>query len=747
MSDLNFRIESSAKAYEVLANNLYSDKKAAVIRELSCNAADAHAEAGIPEIPFEVDLPTQNNHFFRVRDFGNGLRPDQIEDVFAVFFSSTKAGSKSYTGAFGLGCKSPFAVSDNFFVNSYVDGIKSYYHCHKKNGVPAIAFIKEENTDKKTGLEIIVPINSGFLDEYGWKERAMNIYEFFKVRPKTNIKINYFNECDEHKCGNGWENTREAGAWVVMSNVRYRLDLSKIKTELVSNEHNFKKRGVVYHVPPRSIEVTPSREGISYTQETIDFLNSYIAKVNNNFFTHIQEEIQKSPSMFIAKMNHIQILKKYYEEYFGSEKFISPCLYTWNDKPLSNGRHISSKIDYTDTIEIGWLYKPAKYAANTKKPLFTNTEIPSNNDLLDKTLIIVLNDTKASQDTVKAWANRKFKSSNMNSITFLVVKSEYKNILTEYNKISEKSIIKCSEQNLQKLSSVTTGRSKAAAKNILLHSYSIKQNMIVAKNSDSEKDLIGDLIDENNNVYFIEYLGMTYDIPCNVTMGSHPNDEFYSLEKYANQYNSLVKDSEKAGNKLEIPVDKILLIKNLKKNKLFMKKYAKENKVRFIPFKTYFQNVLEKHMCDNPSMMEYLATSHIVDLIRLDNCEDIMMNYKNLAKTANLCLKLNQLASHYFCLEKYIDTSPELRQFCEFIIKYDFGKTNKKSDFSIDYVLHFMCDSNRIKLYNLVLHKAKDMDEIADVLFEMINRFGLIFADEEEKNEKIIEYVATGKIT
>ena len=189
MSDLNFRIESSAKAYEVLASNLYSDKVSAVIRELSCNAADAHAEAGIHEVPFEVDLPIGDNgtNYFRVRDFGSGLNAEQIEDVFTVFFSSTKVGSKAYTGAFGLGCKSPFAIADNFFVNSYINGKKYYYHCHRKNGIPAISFMKEEPTIQKTGLEIIVPSNNAKNSE--WLEKATSIFEHFKTRPKINVKI------------------------------------------------------------------------------------------------------------------------------------------------------------------------------------------------------------------------------------------------------------------------------------------------------------------------------------------------------------------------------------------------------------------------------------------------------------------------------------------------------------------------------------------------------------------------------
>ena len=41
-----FTIRTSAKAFKVLSDNLYSDKITAVIRELSCNAYDSHVQAG-----------------------------------------------------------------------------------------------------------------------------------------------------------------------------------------------------------------------------------------------------------------------------------------------------------------------------------------------------------------------------------------------------------------------------------------------------------------------------------------------------------------------------------------------------------------------------------------------------------------------------------------------------------------------------------------------------------------------------
>lgn len=41
-----FKIQASAKAFEILSSNIYTNKVRAVIREYNCNAYDAHVAAG-----------------------------------------------------------------------------------------------------------------------------------------------------------------------------------------------------------------------------------------------------------------------------------------------------------------------------------------------------------------------------------------------------------------------------------------------------------------------------------------------------------------------------------------------------------------------------------------------------------------------------------------------------------------------------------------------------------------------------
>ena len=86
----DFAIKTSATAFAILSSGLYSNKYEAILRELGCNAYDSHVEAGIPEKPFTVHLPTRLNPIFSVRDYGVGLDQKQVMGLYTTYFESTK---------------------------------------------------------------------------------------------------------------------------------------------------------------------------------------------------------------------------------------------------------------------------------------------------------------------------------------------------------------------------------------------------------------------------------------------------------------------------------------------------------------------------------------------------------------------------------------------------------------------------------------------------------------------------------
>ena len=151
----NFRIKATGKAFRILSDGLYSDKITAIIRELSCNAYDAHVEAGNLDKPFAIHLPTQFEPHFSLRDYGVGLSHDDVIQVYTTYFESTKTDSNDYIGCLGLGSKSPFSYVDNFTIVSYFNGEKRTYNAFmNEEGIPSIALMSTAKSKEHNGIEV-----------------------------------------------------------------------------------------------------------------------------------------------------------------------------------------------------------------------------------------------------------------------------------------------------------------------------------------------------------------------------------------------------------------------------------------------------------------------------------------------------------------------------------------------------------------------------------------------------------------
>lgn len=180
--------------FSILSDKLYENKIQSIVRELSCNAVDAHVAAGTPDKPYLLeisgghgrllgdgheemllnsqrytnldvpveytDIKAQNKSyhhavpFFRIRDFGTGLSFDNVVDMYTSYGSSTKRHTNAFIGGFGIGSKSPFAYADMFTVISYFNGEKHTFMMSRENGFPTCTHISTLPTDEPNGLEI-----------------------------------------------------------------------------------------------------------------------------------------------------------------------------------------------------------------------------------------------------------------------------------------------------------------------------------------------------------------------------------------------------------------------------------------------------------------------------------------------------------------------------------------------------------------------------------------------------------------
>lgn len=253
--------------------NLYSDPAMAVLREYSCNASDAHSEAGNTR-PIRVYTPSLFNPQLEIVDNGIGLSPDDLMEVFALYGSSTKRETDEQTGALGLGCKSALAYTSQFTMVAIKDGIRTQAIVSRDNsGSGHINIIDVADTNEPNGVCITIPTSDS---GDAFQRKAAHLFQFWGegsvlVDDEEPTKIDGL-WIDNNICL-----INDKYSYVVMGGVPYPIEptnswgpFSMMSSYDNTNHPLF--HGVVVWVEMGSVDFTPSREELSYTTLTNETL-------------------------------------------------------------------------------------------------------------------------------------------------------------------------------------------------------------------------------------------------------------------------------------------------------------------------------------------------------------------------------------------------------------------------------------------------------------------------------------------
>ena len=290
-----FTIELNAFTFEILSKDLYKDPIKAIIRELCCNATDAHTRANTQAIPFDIHLPTTHEPHFNIRDYGTGLSPEDMEYLYTGYFKSDKRHTNSEIGGKGLGSKTPLAYSDNFIVNSYFNGYQHNYSIIKDNqGLPSLLHISSSPTDQPNGLEIIIAVNQNDITTFYKKAQLilpwMNYRLTNTIYPTEIPKIEILYSTSEFDLVKHGAINQPS---ILMGNIIYPIDLRlTIPANLV--RWSIDELALIIKCPIGQIDITASRDELHYTEKTTTFLkailNSTIEKIKNHLSAKLNEQ-------------------------------------------------------------------------------------------------------------------------------------------------------------------------------------------------------------------------------------------------------------------------------------------------------------------------------------------------------------------------------------------------------------------------------------------------------------------------
>lgn len=253
----------------LLRDKIYTDKVMSPIRELIANAADEHTKHNVKEL-VRIHLPTNEEPYFSVRDFGKGLSKKDVFGIFFTYFSSTKRDDKKLIGSWGLGSKSPYTLVNTFNVISYFEGNKSVYVGINLGRECESHLVSSELSDEPSGIEVSFEVK----DIEKFRSKFAEFYQYFVsycelevINPVAFTPV----DCKEGKIRPTPQNA------IIFKGIRYQHDFEFIKG-----------RAIEFTVPEHiTLAIPPSREKL----ETVGineialraFFDDYAAKMVKEF--------------------------------------------------------------------------------------------------------------------------------------------------------------------------------------------------------------------------------------------------------------------------------------------------------------------------------------------------------------------------------------------------------------------------------------------------------------------------------
>lgn len=298
----DFTIQASGKMFHMVISGLYSNKPQSITREIWSNAFDAHAMVGKQNVPFEVTFPTPLTPVFSCRDFGPGIAHEDMEGFYTVLGHSTKENTNKAVGKWGVGRMSPMSYTDTFSVVSRHKGLIAYYSIQLgPDGSPQLHVLAEPSpTNEPDGLEVSFPVKRDDIPSF---QRAAEVVSYgFKVQPHVkNSRDKQFQPIKKLIEGEGYyfyTDSRLSGPYAQMGCVLYPINTSSLPMGLLS----FNTRNVVFEFDIGDLEVTASREDLSYgtNDPTLGNIKKVISKVKEGMAEKAQAEIDKEPSLYRA---------------------------------------------------------------------------------------------------------------------------------------------------------------------------------------------------------------------------------------------------------------------------------------------------------------------------------------------------------------------------------------------------------------------------------------------------------------
>jgi len=365
----SFSVGNLGRIFKILRNSMYAHPIKAICREVASNARDAHREIGTPEKPIQIHLPNNWDNHFKIKDFGPGISPDRMSNIFLKYGNSTKNSDDVQTGGFGLGAKTPFAYSDQFQITSISedDGVRTkriYVAYIDESEEGKMRLVSEVKTDEPTGCE--VSINVAEVDFHKFSEATTEVCRYWDPKPELTgrVTVEWPEETRELFLeGEGWQmfknkdnhyyDYNEARSLAIVDGIQYPINISNIDGLNEDNGSKLLKRGLKLFFETGDVRLSANREELQYDEKTCPIILSRLEDCQEQVSKLIESGVEKAGSFAEAVVK--------YNEFrthlgFAIRKDWSP---EWNGNNVPFGMSVQyapGRTKGNDGTDHGWEY-------------------------------------------------------------------------------------------------------------------------------------------------------------------------------------------------------------------------------------------------------------------------------------------------------------------------------------------------------------------------------------------------------
>lgn len=434
-TEIKSTIGNLSIVFDILRNKLYSNVIESITREISCNGRDANREVNKGDVPIEIHFPNAFDNNYKICDNGPGISPERVNNIYKAYGNSTKRDSNAFTGAFGLGSKTPLAYTNQFTIittnqenNTTVTRTYIYYIDKSNEGI--ISLVSEQNLNLPTGTSIIIPVQDK--DVQAFIDGTIKSTQYWPVRPllfgisppieypqtvgdliaeSKNWKI--YNK----KSINQYGNYSKPECLAIIDGIQYKINENFVDFEdrwiLSCNVHLFFDIG--------TLTLSASREALQYDENTKKLINEQIKLVQKELSEQLIGMLDKKET-YLEAVEFFNFMNLYFHKALNKQNL------TWRGHKI-----IGSEIPVSLNILTNIKAKICNYTKGGRSKRNSVKLHQSVKFLIDKNSEIYYNDLDP-EHTYRGRNIKALETHNHIQIINYIKGKTYDDFVTEYKK-------------------------------------------------------------------------------------------------------------------------------------------------------------------------------------------------------------------------------------------------------------------------------------------------------------------------